>query len=48
MSVQFLLRQPPLPGCAGERVGVRGQYSTSDIPLTLTLSPEGGEGMVRA
>jgi len=60
MTAQFLLRQPPRPRAAGERVGVRGQRPTSDIPLTLALHgarlaarpsfgpPEGSEGMERA
>jgi len=45
MRVPFLLRQPPRPRAAGERVGVRGQHPALDIPLTLALSPIGGEGM---
>ena len=42
MIAPFLLRQPPRPRAAGERV--RGQHP-SNIPLTLALSPNGGEGM---
>jgi 16S rRNA (cytosine967-C5)-methyltransferase len=34
----------PRPREAGERAGVRGTGQLAELPLTLTLSPNGGEG----